>query len=132
MGKKRVYRFLVAAITIVLSTYITVQEPSMSALSMGSLSHRATHHGTGKDRPYVHDSGRGREAVCVSMRSGKGDKRFFCIRGSGTRLLGQCDCHWSAGAGMVALGSCQLGLCRLVRFSQVPATERISCYLRLR
>lgn len=51
-----------------------------SALSKGSLLHRATHHGTGKDRPYVHDSGRGREAVCVSMRSGKGDKRFFCIR----------------------------------------------------
>lgn len=29
----------------------------------------------------MHDSGRGRGAVCVStMRSGKGDKRFFCIR----------------------------------------------------
>ena len=62
-------------LTIVLSTYITVRV----ALCPRVLC-RTRPHGTGEDRPYVHDSGRGRGAVCVSMRSGKGDKRFFCIR----------------------------------------------------
>lgn len=41
----------------------------------------------------------------------------FLYTGPGTRLLGQCDCHWSADAGVVALGSCQgfLGLGSRIR-----------------
>lgn len=74
---------------------------------------------------------RGRRAVCVSMGSRKGENRFLAFTNSVRGFFGLMRvaiCHWSAGAGVVALGicqACQLGLCGLV-LRHVEG----SCYLR--